>query len=149
MAQRTGAGALNIYAYDKLDVNADVRVADGGDIALHATDVALKANVSARGGSIAAGDIISRYLANAGAVWVEGKLVPDNRPTGTAGVRVAPGVRLDARGLWSNLELDPGAVAGLPYVNGGKVTLKKVASAPAPRSAAASRRVASCFSSEL
>ena len=117
-------GALNIYAYDKLDVNADVRVADGGDIALHATDVALKANVSARGGSIAAGDIVSRYLANAGAVWADGKLVPDNRPTGTAGVRVAPGVRLDARGLWSNLELDPGAVAGLPYVNGGKVTLK-------------------------
>ncbi|MDO8042903.1 filamentous haemagglutinin family protein [Janthinobacterium sp. SUN137] len=117
-------GVLNIYAYDKLDVNADVRVADGGDIALHATDVALKANVSARGGSIAAGDIVSRYLANAGAVWADGKLVPDNRPTGTAGVRVAPGVRLDARGLWSNLELDPGAGAGLPYINGGKVSLK-------------------------
>ena len=117
-------GALKIYAYDSLSVDAGLRVADGGDIALHATDVAIKANVSARGGSIAAGDIISRYLANAGAVWVDGKLVPDNRPTGTAGVRVAPGVRLDARGVWSNLELDPGAVAGLPYVNGGKVTLK-------------------------
>ncbi|MGX9732649.1 filamentous hemagglutinin family protein [Janthinobacterium aestuarii] len=117
-------GALNIYAYDKLDVNADVRVADGGDIALHATDVAIKANVSARSGSIAAGDIISRYLANAGAVWVEGTVSPEGRATGPAGVRVAPGVRLDTRGLWSNLELDPGAVAGLPYVNGGKVTLK-------------------------
>ncbi|SDA78771.1 MULTISPECIES: filamentous haemagglutinin family protein [unclassified Janthinobacterium] len=117
-------GALKIYAYDSLSVDAGLRVADGGDIALHATDVAIKANVSARGGSIAAGDIISRHLANAGAVWVDGKLVPDNRPTGTAGVRVAPGVRLDARGVWSNLELDPGAVAGLPYVNGGKVTLK-------------------------
>ncbi|SFY32666.1 filamentous hemagglutinin family N-terminal domain-containing protein [Janthinobacterium lividum] len=117
-------GALNIYAYDKLDVNADVRVADGGDIALHATDVAIKANVSARSGSIAAGDIISRYLANAGAVWVEGTVSPEGRAAGPAGVRVAPGVRLDARGLWSNLELDPGAVAGLPYVNGGKVTLK-------------------------
>ncbi len=117
-------GALKIYAYDSLSVDAGLRVADGGDIALHATDVAIKANVSARGGSIAAGDIISRYLANAGAVWVDGKLVPDNRPTGTAGVRVAPGVRLDARGVWSNLERDPGAVAGLPYVNGGKVTLK-------------------------
>ncbi|MBW3500742.1 filamentous haemagglutinin family protein [Janthinobacterium sp. NKUCC08_JDC] len=117
-------GALNIYAYDKLDVNADVRVADGGDIALHATDVAIKANVSARSGSIAAGDIISRYLANAGAVWVEGTVSPEGRATGPAGVRVAPGVRLDTRGLWSNLELDPGAVAGLPYVNGGKVTVK-------------------------
>ena len=117
-------GALKIHAYDSVSVDADVRVADGGDIALHATDVALKANVSARGGSIAAGDIVSRYLAGAGDVWAEGKLVPDNRPTGTAGVRVAPGVRLDARGLWSNLELDPGAVAGLPYVNGGKVSLK-------------------------
>ena len=117
-------GALNIYAYDKLDVNADVRVADGGDIALHATDVAIKANVSARSGSIAAGNIVSRYLANAGAVWVEGPVSPEGRATGSAGVRVAPGVRLDARGLWSNLELDPGAVAGLPYVNGGKVTLK-------------------------
>ncbi|EZP37978.1 filamentous haemagglutinin family protein [Janthinobacterium lividum] len=117
-------GALNIYAYDKLDVNADVRVADGGDIALHATDVAIKANVSARSGSIAAGDIISRYLANAGAVWVEGTVSPEGRAAGSAGVRVAPGVRLDTRGLWSNLELDPGAVAGLPYVNGGKVTVK-------------------------
>ncbi|PHV14960.1 hemagglutinin [Janthinobacterium sp. BJB303] len=117
-------GALKIHAYDSVSVDADVRVADGGDIALHATDVAIKANVSARGGSIAAGDIVSRYLAGAGDVWAEGKLVPDSRPTGTAGVRVAPGVRLDARGLWSNLELDPGAIAGLPYINGGKVTLK-------------------------
>jgi filamentous hemagglutinin family protein len=117
-------GALKLYAYDSVSVDADLRVADGGDIALHATDVALKANVSARGGSIAAGDIVSRYLADAGAVWADGKLAPANRPTGTAGVRVAPGVRLDARGLWSNLELDPGAVAGLPFVNGGKVTLK-------------------------
>lgn len=117
-------GALNIYAYDKLDVNADVRVADGGDIALHATDVAIKANVSARSGSIAAGNMVSRNLANAGAVWLEAPVSPEGRPTGPAGVRVAPGVRLDARGLWSNLERDPGAVAGLPYINGGKVTLK-------------------------
>ncbi|ATD58882.1 hemagglutinin [Janthinobacterium svalbardensis] len=117
-------GALNIYAYDKLDVNADVRVADGGDIALHATDVALKANVSARSGSIAAGNMVSRYLANTGAVWLDAPVSPEGRPTGPAGVRVAPGVRLDARGQWSNLELDPGAVAGLPYINGGKVTLK-------------------------
>ncbi|MBH2070084.1 MAG: filamentous hemagglutinin family protein [Burkholderiales bacterium] len=117
-------GALSIYAYDKLDVNADVRVADGGDIALHATDVAIKANVSARSGSIAAGNMVSRYLANMGAVWLDAPVSPEGRPTGPAGVRVAPGVRLDARGLWSNLELDPGAVAGLPYIHGGKVTLK-------------------------
>ncbi|WP_058049628.1 filamentous haemagglutinin family protein [Janthinobacterium sp. Ant5-2-1] len=117
-------GALNIYAYDKLDVNADVRVADGGDIALHATDVAIKANVSARSGSIAAGNMVSRYQANGGAVWIDGPVSPEGRATGPAGLRVAPGMRLDARGLWSNLELDPGAVAGLPYVNGGKVTLK-------------------------
>ncbi|PJJ20383.1 filamentous hemagglutinin family protein [Janthinobacterium sp. 67] len=117
-------GALNIYAYDKLDVNADVRVADGGDIALHATDVAIKANVSARSGSIAVGNMVSRYQANMGAVWIDGPVSPEGRATSPAGVRVAPGVRLDARGLWSNLELDPGAVAGLPYVNGGKVTLK-------------------------
>ena len=117
-------GALNIYAYDKLDVNADVRVADGGDIALHATDVAIKANVSARSGSIAVGNMVSRYQANMGAVWIDGPVSPEGRATGPAGVRVAPGVRLDARGLWSNLELDPGAVAGLPYVDGGKVTLK-------------------------
>ncbi|QYG05320.1 filamentous haemagglutinin family protein [Janthinobacterium sp. PAMC25594] len=117
-------GALNIYAYDKLDVNADVRVADGGDIALHATDVAIKANVSARSGSIAAGNMVSRYLANTGAVWLDAPVSPEGRPTGPAGVRVAPGVRLDARGLWSNLELDPAASGGLPYVNGGKVVLK-------------------------
>ncbi|MED5598736.1 filamentous haemagglutinin family protein [Janthinobacterium sp. P210006] len=117
-------GALNIYAYDKLDVNADVRVADGGDIALHASDVGIKANVSARSGSIAAGNMISRYLASAGAVWADLPVSPEARPAGAAGVRVAPGVRLDTRGLWSNLELDPGAGAGLPYINGGKVSLK-------------------------
>ncbi|PLY40292.1 hypothetical protein CSZ94_21660 [Janthinobacterium sp. ROICE36] len=117
-------GALSIYAYDKLDVNADMRVADGGDIALHATDVAIKANVSARSGSIAAGNMVSRYLANTGAVWLDAPVSAEGRPTGPAGVRVAPGVRLDARGLWSNLELDPAASGGLPYVNGGKVVLK-------------------------
>ncbi|MDC8757971.1 filamentous haemagglutinin family protein [Janthinobacterium fluminis] len=112
-------GALAVYASERLGVGAALRVADGGAIALHAGDVALDADLVARGGGIAAGNLAPRYNPAGAGVWTDTPVAP----AGPAGVRVAPGVRLDARGVWSNLALEPGAGAGLPYVDGGAVSL--------------------------
>lgn len=118
-----GLGALRVYAMDGIAVSGDVQVATGGSIALHATQVDVKAGLTARGGGIALGNMINRFTSDAGGGWLA---VPVTVPTEKGyvpGVMVGPGVKLDARGLWTNLKQDPTDIHGLPYVNGGTVTI--------------------------
>ncbi|WP_317202431.1 filamentous hemagglutinin N-terminal domain-containing protein, partial [Janthinobacterium sp.] len=118
-----GLGGLGLYASGAVSVDAAVRVAAGGAIALHATEVAVNADLGARGGSIALGNIVGRYTSAAGGSWVDSGLV-DIRPDGyRAAVRIQPGATLDTRGLWSNLLLQREAIAGLPYVDGGAISI--------------------------
>lgn len=116
-------GQLHVYARGGVHVDSAVTVANGGAIGLHANAVDVNAGLTARGGSIALGNVVTRIAAGA-KKWADAPLL-QVVPQGYAeAVKVAPGVHLDARGLWSNLESDPGLIAGLPYVNGGKVSLK-------------------------
>ncbi|MDF3833299.1 filamentous hemagglutinin family protein [Cupriavidus basilensis] len=65
------------------------------------------------------GNVLNRMTFNGA---VEAPLpTPANSPVNVA---VASGVTLDARGLWSNLQLDPGNAGGLPYLDGGKVSIQ-------------------------
>ncbi|MDN2700292.1 filamentous hemagglutinin family protein [Janthinobacterium sp. SUN073] len=114
-------GGFKAYAKGGIVIDAAVQVAPGGEIALHAPDIAVNAGLSARGGSIALGDIVNK-LASGGNGWIDTIIAP--APKGqTAGIKVASGVTLDTRGLWSQLQLDPADISGLPYVNGGTVSL--------------------------
>ncbi len=115
-----GLGAVTALARQDIKVGGALTVEPGGRIALHATRVEVDADLTARGGTIALGNVLNGFLPTGEAVWaalppVEGM---------AAGVVVAKGVKLDARGLWSNLQLDPGNGRGLPYLDGGAVDVR-------------------------
>lgn len=111
-------GGFTVFAKDGIAVDAPLAVAPGGALGLHATTVDIGADLTARGGTIALGDIVSR---GSPGNWIDRPVT--DAPTGAATVTVAPGVTLDARGLWTNLKQDPSNIDGLPYVNGGSVTV--------------------------
>ena len=114
-------GGIKAYASGDIEVNAAVQVTPGGEIALHAPQVTVNAGLTARGGSIALGDIVSKQ-ANATSGWLD-TTVATPAAGAKVGIDVAAGVTLDTRGLWSQLKLDPGNTSGLPHVNGGAVAL--------------------------
>ncbi|PMX09930.1 filamentous hemagglutinin N-terminal domain-containing protein, partial [Pseudomonas sp. GW460-12] len=110
--------AIKVGATQQITVNGALTVADGGDITLFGPGVNLNANLTAHGGSINAGNILSQVdPLKAGALG-------DTILAGGGIVDVAGGVRLDTTGRWNNLLLDPANTAGVAYVNGGKVSLR-------------------------
>ena len=117
-------GALEVYARGAVDVDAAVGVEMGGRIALHATQVTVNADLTARGGDIALGDMVVRRGPSAGGEWLEQPINGTLPTQHTLQTVVAEGVTLDTRGVWSNLQQDPTRIAGLPFVDGGNVTIR-------------------------
>ncbi|MDN2676610.1 filamentous haemagglutinin family protein [Janthinobacterium sp. SUN033] len=111
-------GALRIAAKGAITVDSALQVADGGNITLFGKDVAVNASLRSRGGSIAAGNVLNQI----GALGMLDTFVNPGVPPGT--LVLADGVSLDASGLLSNVLRDPLAAAGLPYMNGGSVSLR-------------------------
>ena len=116
-------GALRAYALGSVTVNESVTLAPGGSIALHATQVEVNADLTARGGSIALGNLVERY-AGASQGWQSGLMVPAVPSGFTEQTTVASGVTLDARGVWSNLAQDSADSSALPFLNGGRIDLR-------------------------
>jgi len=114
-----GLGALLAAGSDSVTVEGAVAVAAGGSIRLLAPQVQVDANLTARGGEIALGNV---RRVNGSTGIVEGALpAVDEKPVK---VTIASGAVLDARGLWSNLKLDTTDSHGLPYIDGGKVDVR-------------------------
>jgi len=111
-------GAIRIAAKDSITVDSALQVAEGGNITLYGSDVAINASLASRGGSIVAGNLLNQ----AGALGMIDTVVDPSAPVGK--LVLADGVTLDASGLFSNVLRDPQAAAGLPYVNGGSVSLR-------------------------
>ncbi|SFQ74163.1 filamentous hemagglutinin family N-terminal domain-containing protein, partial [Variovorax sp. OK605] len=120
---RQQLGGFKAYAQGGITVDADVVLANGGSIALHATQVDVKANLGARGGSIALGDTVNRLLPGSIVNWAEQPIGNSLLEGYTRRVDVAGGVALDTHGLWTNLRNNPADIGGLPYMNGGSVTI--------------------------
>ncbi len=110
-------GAVRIAARGRIEVDAELQVAAGGNLTLYGNEVAVQAHLTARGGSIVLGNVLSQ-LGTSGRVDT---LV--NTATAVGDVTLAEGVKLDASGLWRNLELDPSA-QDLAYANGGSVSIR-------------------------
>ncbi|MCC7683437.1 filamentous haemagglutinin family protein [Janthinobacterium sp. FW305-128] len=111
-------GAIRLAAKGAITVDSALQVADGGNITLFGKDVAINACLRSHGGSIAAGNVLNQL----GALGMLDTVV---NPGGPAGQLVlADGVTLDTSGLLSNVLRDPLAAAGLPYINGGSVSLR-------------------------
>ncbi|MFS1286441.1 filamentous hemagglutinin family protein [Pseudomonas piscis] len=115
-------GAIKVGARQQIQVDGALTVADGGDITLFGPQVKINANLSAHGGSINAGNVLSQVDVNRN--FVVGDVIL--APTGGAQARVdvAGGVKLDVSGGWNNLALDPLNNGGVPFSNGGKVSLR-------------------------
>ena len=111
-------GALRIAAKGAITVDSALQVADGGNITLYGKDVAINASLRSHGGSIAAGNVLKQI----GALGMVDTFVNPGAPPGK--LVLADGVSLDTSGLLSNVLRDPLAAAGLPYINGGSVSLR-------------------------
>ncbi|MBT2372647.1 filamentous hemagglutinin family protein [Pseudomonas fluorescens] len=113
-----GLGAIKVGARQQIEVKGALKVADGGDITLFGPQVTLNANLTAKGGSINAGNVLNQVNLNSNNV------VGDVILAGQGRVDVAAGVKLDASGRWNNLTLEPSVTEGVAYANGGKVSLR-------------------------
>ncbi len=115
-----GLGAVRIAAGRSLSVDATLRSADGGEITLYAPTIDINADLVSRGGLIQAGNT----LRQPGAAGRVDEVALEPAAGARAALRVAGGVALDARGVWSNLKQDPAAQRGLALVDGGRVLLR-------------------------
>ena len=107
-------GALKVAAKDQVTVDGALSVADGGDITLFGPDVEINGDLTARGGSINAGNVLNQF----------------NPLKAGDGRRHGPGRRFEcecrgrrqARHPWplEQLLLDPADSTSLAYLNGGR-----------------------------
>ncbi|WP_174984952.1 filamentous haemagglutinin family protein [Pandoraea commovens] len=117
-------GGVKLLATERVGLSRDLRVADGGDIGLHATRVDIDANLTARSGAINVGNMLRRVNENqGGGLWQDLPVVDTTRVAGTQYVKVASGATLDARGVWSRAIDGDAGVHGMPYLDGGSVAL--------------------------
>ncbi|MBP6707301.1 MAG: hemagglutinin, partial [Achromobacter sp.] len=110
-----GLGQITAVASDSVAVKGRVQMADAGAIELYAPDVSIAADLSARGGRIAAGNVFD-------GIQREAVLAPP--ANASARLLVAPGVALDVSGLWSNARREPTRVGDMAYRNGGQIALR-------------------------
>jgi filamentous hemagglutinin family protein len=116
-----GLGVVMAAGADSVTVDQAIGVAPGGSIRLLAPQVQVNAGLTARGGTIALGNV-RPMLGNEGEV-IESALPAfgEDKPPQVA---IAAGAVLDARGLWRNLQRDPTGSRGLPYLDGGTVDVR-------------------------
>ncbi|VVD78099.1 Heme/hemopexin-binding protein [Pandoraea iniqua] len=111
-------GAIRVAAKDKIEVGSALQVASGGTLTLFGNDIAVNADVTAHGGRIQIGSLLNQMSQNGLADTVVNVASP------IGNVAIAEGVKLDASGLWRNLLTSPEGVDGLPYRDGGSVSIR-------------------------
>ncbi|MDH7588965.1 filamentous haemagglutinin family protein [Serratia bockelmannii] len=121
-----GLGGVTAAAKDIVVDNA-LEVAPGGALQLYGGQMAIKADLTARSGTITLDNTLRTLtvVTPAAPVQQRNDAAIATLPGNGTGITVAEGVTLDARGLWSNLIAEPGNQAGLGYVDGGRVTLRQ------------------------
>ncbi|WP_085603131.1 MULTISPECIES: filamentous haemagglutinin family protein [unclassified Pseudomonas] len=112
-------GALKVSTKDQIAVDGALTVDSGGDITLYAPDVQVGADLTARGGSLRLGNVLNQF--NGGTNTDTRLVAKTDKATQT---RIAEGVLLDTRGLWSNLRTNPDDNASLAYLNGGLISIR-------------------------
>ncbi|NMG64162.1 filamentous hemagglutinin N-terminal domain-containing protein [Azoarcus indigens] len=118
-----GLGAARIAAKESVAVNAGLEVAAGGEIVLYAPEVDLAAGLTARSGSIHAGNVLSQPNTATSGSPVDDVVIAV--PAGVSGgVHLHEGVTLDASGLSADLREAGAPLAMLAYRNGGSVSLR-------------------------
>ncbi|OYU85849.1 MAG: filamentous hemagglutinin, partial [Bradyrhizobiaceae bacterium PARB1] len=109
-------GGLDIDTTDTIVIDRALTVADGGRIGFNAAVVDIKADVTARGGSLT----VDNYFKGGGDRGAAQTLLKN----GASSITLRDGVMLDLRGLWVNALLNRDDSSKLAYLNGGTVTLR-------------------------
>ncbi|MBD9463802.1 filamentous hemagglutinin family protein [Pseudomonas sp. Pdm06] len=114
-------GAVKVAAAQGINVDGTLKVADGGDITLYAPQVEVNADLTARSGRIALGNVLKQVRTDN----FQMEDVVLSPATGQrAAVTLGEGVTLNTAGRWSNLLLDGNDHQGLPFLNGGAVSVR-------------------------
>ncbi|CAB3890257.1 hypothetical protein LMG26846_03963 [Achromobacter insuavis] len=108
-------GQITAIAGSDVTVRQNLQVAAGGSIELYAPTVSIQGDLTARGGRVAAGNVLA-------SVERETFLAPAANTS--ARVEVAPGVTIDVSGLWANLRRSPEDADASVWRNGGQISLR-------------------------
>ena len=113
-----GLGGLSIATQGNVSIDKRLALADGGTVAVSASSVDVNADVVAHGGNVAFSNVLraGNPATQAVALTKDGK----------SRITLAEGATVDVSGLWVNGALDPTAVAGMAWLNGGNVGMEGV-----------------------
>ncbi|SFW14020.1 filamentous hemagglutinin family protein [Pseudomonas sp. NFACC04-2] len=114
-------GAVKVAAAEGVKIDGALKVADGGDITLYAPQVELNADLTARSGRIVLGNILKQVRTDN---FQMGDVTLSPVAGQRATVTLGEGVKLNTAGRWSNLLLDGNDRQGLPFINGGSVSVR-------------------------
>jgi hypothetical protein len=109
-----GYGELDIVTSGGIAVRGDLRLDNGGRLSLASPDVEVSGSITVPSGTVG----ISNTYLRAGEQYP----VALFQPNGTVGLTLAPGARIDVRGLWVNGATDPDSLSRIAFLNGGNVT---------------------------
>ncbi|SCW70131.1 MULTISPECIES: filamentous hemagglutinin family protein [unclassified Pseudomonas] len=114
-------GAVKVAAAEGIKVDGALKVADGGDITLYTPQVEVNADLTARSGRIVLGNILKQVRTDN---FQMGDVTLSPVTGQRATVTLGEGVKLNTAGRWSNLLLDGNDRQGLPFINGGSVSVR-------------------------
>jgi filamentous hemagglutinin family protein len=106
-------GALDLTTAATLRSDGDLRLQDGAALTFTAARVELLGDITAHGGSLQAGNVLS-VLGTPQALLKEGR----------SSVVLGDNVVVDLSGTWTNTLMQPDAGAGAAWMNGGRVVLE-------------------------
>ncbi|WLI15886.1 filamentous hemagglutinin family protein [Pseudomonas wuhanensis] len=114
-------GAVKVAALEGIKVDGALKVADGGDITLYAPQIEMNADLTTRSGRIALGNVLKQIRTDN---FQMEDVVLSPATDQRAAVKLGEGVTLNTAGRWSNLLLDGNDRQGLPFINGGTVSVR-------------------------
>ncbi len=109
-------GGLDLGTRGKITIDAPVQLADGGVVRLIAPVIDIKADITARSGSVSA----SNLFTGSGTSATQEALSGNGTPT----VTLRGGATIDVRGLWVNAVAADDERSGQAYRDGGSVSLQ-------------------------
>ncbi|WP_051334612.1 filamentous haemagglutinin family protein [Bradyrhizobium sp. Ai1a-2] len=114
-------GGLDLATGGSIAIDSGLALADGGSLDLTAPVIDIRANVTVRGGSVTASNQLVTFEDRGGVLATR---TTDLSRDGVASVTLHSGATIDARGIWTNAQLDPSHLSGLAFADGGDVTLR-------------------------
>ena len=116
---QAGLGGLTVVTKGTIAVDAALTLADGGAVTLLAPTVTIAGSITARSGQVTVGNVSATYFTATTGHFLDATGSGSN----ISSVTLGPNGLIDTSGVFSNLSIDPSAVAGEGFVNGGPVTI--------------------------